>query len=123
MTIDLATVKYVDDSIIWEVCLNQGVGGKHQEAATQAAVWSSNNKMVLNCDKTRELRSCFSRDQPRCEDIVVDGIRITINGLSSRLLGVTISDDLRWQAHVDAINYDQGGPETVLHHLAQEGIR
>ena len=38
---DCDTFKYVDDSAIWEVCSDQGVGGKVQEAATQAAVWSS----------------------------------------------------------------------------------
>ena len=99
---DSDIVKYVDDSAIWEVFSDQGVGGKLQEAATQAAVWSSNSKMVLNCDKTKELRICFSRDQPRYEDIVVDGMRIT-NASDARLLGVTISDELRWQAHVDTI--------------------
>ena len=58
--------------------------------------------MVLNCGKTKELRICFSRDRSKCEDIVVDGIRIT-NASSARLLGVTTSDDLRWQAHTDTI--------------------
>ena len=58
--------------------------------------------MVLNCDKTKELRIGSSRGQPRCDDNVVDSIRIT-NAPSARLLGVTISDDLRWQTHVDTI--------------------
>ena len=35
---DCDTVKYVDDSTIWDVCSDRGVGSKLQEAAAQAAV-------------------------------------------------------------------------------------
>ena len=55
-------------------------------------------------------------------DGIVDDIRI-INASSARLLGVTISDGLRWQAHVDTLTTKAAQKLYVLYHLAQEGIR
>ncbi len=96
------TVKYVDDSTIWETCPATGEGSTIQAATDEAGAWTERNKMALNCDKTKELRVSFSRTPSVCEDITVNDAAIE-QVSSAKLLGVTITNDLKWHEHVDAI--------------------
>ena len=58
--------------------------------------------MALNYDKTKELRLCFKKSTPDIALLTIDGRPIQqVN--STRLLGVTLSEDLKWQSHIDEI--------------------
>ena len=58
--------------------------------------------MALNYDKTKELRICFKKSAPDIALLTIDGRPIQhVN--STRLLGVTLSEDLKWQSHIDEI--------------------
>ena len=53
--------KYVDDSIIFEVCA-PGSQSRLQEAADAALTWSQQNDMRIKASKTHELLINFSRN-------------------------------------------------------------
>ena len=49
-------VKYVDGSTVWKVRSTSGSGGQLQTCADQTVEWSrQRKKMLLNCDKTKEM--------------------------------------------------------------------
>ena len=73
-----------------------------QDAATEAAVWSKKNKVALNGDKTKEMCICFSRVPSNPDKIVPDDRDIELVS-ETKLLGVVFINDLKWQAHIDAI--------------------
>ena len=73
-----------------------------QVAADEVGQWTASNKMALNYDKTKELRICFKRSTADIALLTIDGRPIQkVN--STRLLGVTPSEDLKWQSHIDEI--------------------
>ena len=96
---DLQTVcehiKYVDDCTIWEASSSSGMDSSLQVAADEVGLWTASNKMALNYDKTKELRICFKKSTPDIALLTIDGRPIQqVN--STRLLGVTLSEDLKW---------------------------
>ena len=95
-------IRYVDDSTIWETCSVTGAGSSLQDAATEAMKWSRNSKMALNGYKTKEMRASFSRAPPNLGRISLKGRDIELVS-ETKLLGVVITDDLKWQADIDAI--------------------
>ena len=58
--------------------------------------------MALNYDKTKELRICFKKSTADIALLIIDGRPIQ-QVKSTRLLGVTLFDDLKWQSHIDEI--------------------
>ena len=102
---DLQTVcehiKYVDDCTIWEASSSSGMDSSLQIAADEVRQWTASNKMALNY-KTKELRICFKKSTPDIALLTINGRPIQqVN--STRLLGVALSEDLKWQSHIDEI--------------------
>ena len=95
-------VKYVDDCTIWKTCSVTGADSSLQDAATEAMEWSKKNKMALNSDKTNEMRVCFSRAPPNLGRISLEGRDVELMS-ETKVRGVVITDDLKWQAHIRAI--------------------
>ena len=95
--------KYVDDSTILDVCNNTSV--LLQEPADIITYWSRPNDMRINATKTKEMIIYFCRNDNHVESIpriVIDDNdieRVTY----ANVLGVTLSADLSWNAHVDTI--------------------
>ena len=95
--------KYVDDSTVFDVCNNSSVP-MLQESADIITDWSRNNDMRINATKTKEMVICFCRNDDHVASIpriVIDNndiARVT----QAKVLGVTLSSDLTWNAHVDA---------------------
>ena len=58
--------------------------------------------MSLNYDKTKEMRICFKKETPDIPAITINEIEIE-QVHRTGLLGVTISQDLTWQLHIDDI--------------------
>ena len=58
--------------------------------------------MKLNPPKTKELRACFSSQPVAFSPIVIDGQEVDIV-THAKLLGVVISNDLKWNLNVDYI--------------------
>jgi hypothetical protein len=58
--------------------------------------------MKLNVSKTKELRVCFSKLIPSFAPITIRGQEVDVVS-EAKLLGVVLSDDLKWNRHIDYI--------------------
>ncbi len=99
---EVESVKYVDDTTVWEACNSSGQNSKIQLAADQAVQWSTRNNMILNTDKTKEMLVNFGRKTPSFPPIQVDGQNIE-SVRSFKLLGVIFNNKLTWTDHVESI--------------------
>ena len=99
----LPTYKYVDDCTLWEACSARSSDSQLQCATDEAVHWSAENHMSVNCDKTKELQVCFGRSKPTLPPITIDDKPIA-RVSTAKLLGVTFSSDLTWDAHIEDIH-------------------
>jgi len=71
-----------------------------EESVKYLVSWSGTNKMLINHTETRDdSGQCQSRSNP---SLVYTGEKIE-RVTEVKLLGVQISDDLRWESHVNAL--------------------
>ncbi len=97
-----STVKYVDDSTLWETCDRYGRNSVIQCAADQAYDWTERNHMQINTDKTKEMLIYFGRKPHTIQPVTIKDECIERTS-SSKLLGVILNDKLTWHDHVDLI--------------------
>ena len=94
--------KYVDDTNISETI------SKNQDSHIQAAVDTlasrvTEDKFQLNETKCKELLINFNTNNPTSFDpVVVNGMPIDLV-TSAKILGLNISNDLKWNCHIDSI--------------------
>ena len=120
---DCPMCKYVDDSTIYELC------AKHkdsvlQTSANQALIWSNENQMVINADKTKELLICFCKDtehHPSLPNLTLNGSSIE-RVKSTKILGVTLTSSLTWNEHVENIVAKAGKRIHMLYCLKRSGV-
>ena len=93
--------KYVDDSTVFEICNPTRVSVLQQSDAS-IANWSIDNGMRINTMKTKEIIKRFYRDPVFLPYINIDVAAIE-RVSQVKVLGVTLSSDLSWNAHVDGI--------------------
>ena len=75
-----------------------------QESIDRAVNWTHNNCMKINSKKSKEMVICFTPDEHfrnSIPSIVINNIVETVE--YAKLLGVTLSNDLTWNRHVDCI--------------------
>jgi hypothetical protein len=99
---DCNSVKYVDDTTIWETCDKRGENSNIQNAANQTFTWCQTNNMRLNTDKTKEMLIDFSKKPFNIKPICMNDSDIE-RVKSTKLLGVIINNTLTWNDHVDYI--------------------
>ncbi len=87
------TVKYIDDSTIWEVCDRKGEDSQIQLATNQAIEWT---------DKTKNMVIYYGQRELIAPPIVMNGYEIE-HVSTSKLLSVILNDTLTWGDHVDYI--------------------
>ena len=93
--------KYVDDTTSSEV-VPKGCDSNAQQIADKVAQWSSDNRVKLNNEKCKELRTSFARNQPELQLIVVNGQELEVVH-SAKPLGITITSDLSLNDHIDKV--------------------
>ena len=98
----LTYVSNVDDTTLWEHGPAASTTGRLQSSAEAVVGWSNNNTMKLNCAKTKEMVVCFSRRMPAVASICIGDAPVE-RVKHKQLLGVLVSADLTWQAHMDHV--------------------
>jgi hypothetical protein len=96
------TVKYVDDTTLWESCDRNLKNSKIQQATDEAQKWTNENNMRLNREKSTEMVIYFGKKSINPKPIQIDGENITQTN-KAKLLGVMINDKLDWHDHVELI--------------------
>ena len=89
--------KYVDDTTLAECVEKNGTSSMQSRVAE-----SQDDGFQLNESKCKELRISFTKSESILEPITINNTNIEIV-LSVKLLGVMISNDLKWNVHVEMI--------------------
>jgi hypothetical protein len=94
--------KYVDDTTTSEIVHKDAACSNAQNIPNKVMSWSSENIAQLNPDKCKELRISFF-NQPRAFDpVVVDGKELDVVD-TVELLGVTLTNQLTWNHHIEKV--------------------
>ena len=88
------------------------------------ANWTTDNDMCINASKTKEMIICFCRHEAHEASLpyiviygnVIDRVR------QAKVLGVTISADLSWNAHVETIITKARKRVFIIYQLKRAGI-
>jgi hypothetical protein len=94
------TVKYVDDTTVWEACSSHGNDSTLQSAAEQVESWATLNNMELNAEKTKELIISFGRKAPDMPAVTINNTSIE-RVSSSKLLGLILNNKLTWEDQIE----------------------
>ena len=81
----------------------------------------SQNRVQLNADKCKELRSSFAKKQRVFDPIIIEGKEVEFV-TSTKLLGLTISNDLTWNDHVTEITKEASKRLYFLTQLKRAGV-
>ena len=92
---------FVDDTIASEV-IQKGNSTNAQDITDELIECSLKSRVVLNPDKCKELRISFAWNPEAFDPVSIDGNEIEVVN-SAKLLGIIISDNLTWNAHVNDV--------------------
>ena len=93
--------KFVDDLTAAESVL-KGDSSNMQSIVNRVKIQSDDLKFTLNVDKCKEIRVQFSKVLTPCSPLIISDKEIE-HVTQAKLLGVTITNDLKWNFHVDSI--------------------
>ena len=95
-------IKFVDDSSIYEV-VQRNTRSNLDQILFKADEWVERNNMELNGKKTNKLRMTFSNHNfDFGEQLLIANTPIKVV-TNAKLLGLTISDNLKWNDHIQDI--------------------
>ncbi|KAK3575492.1 hypothetical protein QTP86_027949, partial [Hemibagrus guttatus] len=94
-------LKFAYDTTV--ICLIQdGDESAYRQEVEQLAAWCSLNNLELNTLKTVEMIVDFRRNTPALPPLIIMNSTVPTVELF-RFLGTTISQDLKWDTHIDSI--------------------
>ncbi len=94
-------VNFADDTTLIGLIQDSDESAYRQEVK-ELAVWSSLNNLELNTLKTVEMIVDFRRNPPTIPPLTI--MNSTVTAVESfRFLGTTISQDPKWDTHIDSI--------------------
>ena len=94
-------LKFVDDTSVSET-VPKRASSQLPIAMQYVESWTAENDMVLHPTKTKEILVSFLNNPPALPPVVINSHTVEqVN--SAKLLGVTISRDLKWQEHISNI--------------------
>ncbi|KAK3527130.1 hypothetical protein QTP86_012743 [Hemibagrus guttatus] len=93
-------LKFVDDTTVIGL-IQDGDESAYRQEIEQLAAWCSLNNLELNTLRTVEMIVDFRRNTPALPPLTI--MNSTVPTVESfRFLGTTISQDLKWDTHIDA---------------------
>ncbi len=94
-------LKLADDTTLIGL-IQDGDEPAYRQEVKELAVWCSLNKLELNTLKTVEMIVDLRRNPPALPPLTI--MNSTVTAVESfRFLGTTISQDLKWDNHIDSI--------------------
>ncbi len=94
-------LKFADDTTLIGL-IQDGDESAYRQGVKELAVWCSLNNLELNTLKTVEMIVDFRRNPPALPPLTI--MNSTVTAVESfRFLGTTISQDLKWEIHIDSI--------------------
>ena len=90
--------KYVDVMTVSET-IPKGAMSYTQLVVDEVVEWSRLNRLQVNTDKCKELRTSFAKNKPDLPPLMACGITLEVVE-SAKLLDVTITSNLTWKLHV-----------------------
>ncbi len=94
-------LKFADDTTVIGL-IQDGDESAYRQEVKELAVWCSLNNLELNTLKTVEMIVDFRRNPPALPPLTI--MNNSVNAVESfRFLGTTISQDLKWDTHIDSI--------------------
>ncbi|KAK3539400.1 hypothetical protein QTP70_006298 [Hemibagrus guttatus] len=94
-------LKFADDTTVIGL-IQAGDESAYRQEVEQLAAWCSLNNLELNTLKTVEMTVDFRRNTPALPPLTIMNSTVpTVESL--RFLGTTISQDLKWDTHMDSI--------------------
>ena len=124
LTTTVQMYKYIDDSTIFEICEFGGTS-VIQESVDIATMWTIRNEMIINSEKMKKMVICYAHGANTINRVPC----IEVNGMVVerveyvKLLGVTLSNDLTWNRHVDTMVQKVSKRIFLLYQLKRAGIR
>ena len=110
----------VDNTTTSEVVVKGGVS--HMQAiANRVIEWSRENRVQLNADKCKELRISFAKEQRAFDPVIIEEKEVELV-TSTKLLGLTIANDLTWNDHVTVITKKASKRLYFLTQLKRAGV-
>ena len=98
--------KDVDDTTVSEVVV-KGREIHVQAIADSVIEWSHENRVQRNAGKCKELRISFAKEQRVFDPVTIEGKEVELV-TSTKLLGLTIANNLTWNNHVTEITKKTG---------------
>ena len=121
---DAPDVKYMDDTTLSEIS-RKSRGSNLQVSADQVSQWSKDNELGINCTKTKDMVVAFERPpndfKAQLPPLVINGCDIE-RVSESKLLGVIIQDNLKWDSHVHYMNSKASKRLYYLRWLKRSGV-
>ena len=94
-------LKFADDTTLIGL-IQDGDESAYRQEVKELAVWCTLNNLELNTLKTVEVIVDFRRNPPALPPLTI--MNSTVTAVESfRFLGTTISQDLKWDIHIDSI--------------------
>ena len=112
--------KYVDDTTISESIV-KSQASRIQESVNEIVMKSSENKLQLNERKCKEMRISFAKTAADFNPIVINEKAIEMVS-NVKLLGLNISNDLKWNCHVAEISRKVSTRLYFLKQLKRAGV-
>ena len=96
-----AVHKFVDDTTITEILPDRKIPSLMEDSVQYLVTWSKSNNMLINHAKTKEMILGRAKAD-QIPALFIEGKEIE-RVSEFKLLGVHISDDLRWESHVNVL--------------------
>ena len=97
----VATWKYIDDTTISKVLPRNGRSSL-QDVVDNVQNWSDVNRLQLNVSKCKELLIYFGKTTDPFSRVSINSGQLDLVD-HARMLGLTVSNDLKWNEHVSII--------------------